>query len=272
MNLPLLRLNFQRHWVSCLACWMFPVVMGIGMGIVYPLLRDNYKLIQTIMEAMKSVIPKGFQQVDVFTPQGAYAWPFLHPLTLMANVVVMAIPATAMPAGERGDGGLHLLLAAPVSRVQLIMTQITALVILALVFAISPCVGALAGALITNDVANIPWGTYFLVALNFCALGVFHGAVGLLVSVGALNRGVATIRYGIVMAAFFLISLLGDMLPPGDFPKGTWLLRFTPLGYYNPYSILEDSTQFWTGSLALLVPAMLMFFVAARLFRRRPLV
>lgn len=229
------RLLLKRHFATCGACLLPPILIGGTMGFLRPVLKEHYAVLARSLEIARSFMPKSLQQMDLFTPEGAFAWPFLHPFTLILLTVVVAIPATAWPAGERARGGLDLILAGPVGRRPLLLTVISFLLLVAALAGLAPLLGSFIGALICGEQSLLPWMTYVLVAANLFALGALFASIAVLVSVHSEDRGIATLRYGVVVVMFLLVDLLG-----GLWPKGEWIRKLSPFGYFDPYGALKS--------------------------------
>lgn len=234
------------------------------MGILLPIFQENYAILEKSFALARSFMPKGLQQVDLFSAQGAFAWPFLHPFTLILTVLLVCIPATAMPAGERARGGLDWILAAPVSRSRLLRAVSLFTLLCAASMGAAPLLGSFLGSLLCGATAGLPWGTYALVALNLTGLGAFFGGLALLFSAAAKDRTSALLPYGGCVVVFLLVDLLG-----GLWPRGLWLRRLSPFGYHDPYGALKSLGGLAVDSLILFGAASVLAAVAFRLEDRR---
>lgn len=167
--------------------------------------------------------------MDLFSALGAFTMPFQHPVALILFAVIGAIPATALPAGERGRGGLDLLLATPLDRRSLVVTVGGFQMLLGAMIGMGAYAGALLGAGIAGEWAHIPAGQFSVLMLNAAALSFSWGSVALVVSVYAPDRSSAMRSTFILVFGFFLIDIASRL-----WRQGRWLGNLTPYGFLRP--------------------------------------
>ncbi len=220
----------RRHWLSILLAYLIPVLIGVVIGLLYPTYAAQRKLLEVFKFSTSYF---GQEQVDLFSAAGSFTLPFQHPLCLIGHAIVGGIAALGLPAAERGRGALDLLLASPLGRRQLVATLglfsfLSALALGAIGFG-----SAFLGAFLSDEVAALPIARYALCALTSIGLCFVLGGLALLVSVWARDRGQATITYGVVVGAFFIVDVAARM-----WTKGSWLAWYTPFGYHRPAKIV----------------------------------
>lgn len=261
MNLVLLRFLGRRHGVTVPLCALAPLVIGTLIGFIYPTYSRERETLGPLVKSLKAMFRTDVTMIDIFSPSGAFNIPFQHPITFLSLAVAAAIPALGLPAGERGRGALQLLMATPLSRRALVGTLAVFLLPIAVLMGLAPLLGCVAGASISGVLDEIPLHVYAVTSLNAAAVTAFLGSFALLVSVVSRDRSVATIRYVLGMAWFFLADLGSRLWKYGDWPS-----YLTPLGYYNPTRILAgesgSSIEYgssggfdWTMDVALLLAA-----------------
>lgn len=261
---PLFRLLVRRHWWTCGICLLLPLGLGIVLGFIYPLFDRERATFGPLFEMVR----KWFSDIpDFLSPEGAFVWPYMHPMTLMTYALAPAIPCLALPAGERGRGSLDLLLATPLSRKRLVVSIVSFMVPVNLAMALAPFLGALAGSAIAGAFEEIPIGAYALASVEAFALSFFLGSFALLLSVHARDRGQATLIFAASCFAMFLVDLL-SMVWKG---QGWWVARLGPLGYYHPLKFAhgESVPMVWDLLVLLGLGSVFVAWAVARQDTRR---
>ena len=171
MNGPLLGLLLRRHRLSLGLCGLIPVALGIVAGLLYPTFARERALITAFASQLRIV----GEQVDLLKPAGAFTLGFQHPLVLLTLALAPAIPATALPAGERGRGGLDLLLATALPRRAMLGTVLAVVGLAAAWLGATAMVGAGIGSTLAGVAGEVPWGALTVVAANAIALALVSG-------------------------------------------------------------------------------------------------
>jgi len=98
---------------------------------VLPVIYQSFgKQMQSLIDS--GVIPKQFTTFgggDVFSLSGAIALGYVHPITIILVAIFAVGFATSAIAGERQRGTLEVLLARPVSRRQVYLTELLAVLV-----------------------------------------------------------------------------------------------------------------------------------------------
>ena len=235
MNTTLLRFMLRRHWLSIPLCALVPIFIGIVIGLIYPTYSRERELLEQFSQFANQFINKG-GSVDLFSPEGSFSLPFQHPTVLIIYAVIAAIPAMALPAGERGRNALDLLLSTQLSRATLVRSVALLNLAIALLIGATAYGGALLGATLAEVLGQIPLARVALVAVNAASLCLFWGGVALLISVLARDRAMATLQYGVAVFCFLCLDVASRLMKSGD-----WLAWFTPYGYLRPARIVGES-------------------------------
>jgi ABC-2 type transport system permease protein len=188
------------------------------------------EITKSLPPLMKDLI---VQYIGGFGPADLLAFGWNHPIALAIGGAVAVVLASRAVAGEIESGTLELVLSQPISRERYFAGQV--------VFALaSLAVLSLAGGLASGigqrvyRLHALGPGTLALLAANFFLLQAAWSGVTLLVSVFGREAG---------RVAFtgFLIALLSYLtqVVAGMWPAASFLLPYSPNGYYDPRVILK---------------------------------
>lgn len=258
MSGPLFRLLLRRHRVSIALLGFVPILLGGVMGFIYPKFSKQRELLKVFGNITEFL---GQGQMDMLSPRGAFTMPFQHPLLLVLFAVMVAIPATALPAGERGRKALDLLCAAPLSR-RACMTTVTAVIVIAaMVMGATGLLGAFVAAWFSGELgSDIPWLTFTAIAGNVAALSICLGGGALLASAHAPDRATAATWYGIGVVLMFIIDVTARM-----WKAAGWLEWCTPYGFHRPSAAasLNGSAMHAIADTAMLLGLAVLLYAAA---------
>lgn len=232
MSGVLLGFLLRRHRLSVGLSLLVPIALGVVIGLLYPTYADARKLLEVFKLSTRFF---GGEDMDLFSPSGSFSLPFQHPLCLLDLALIAGIATLALPAGERGRGGLDLLVATPLSRTRLMATVTVFSALAALLIGISGEIGAMLGATIADAADAVSPGRYALVALVSAALCFCLSGIALLVSAASRDRGQASLIYGVVVFVIFVTDVVARL-----WTKGAWLGWYTPYGYLRPSRVLGE--------------------------------
>jgi len=233
MTRVLLAFLMRRHWWTCGLCVMLPVMIGSIVGVIYPTMEKERSVIGPMLDLMRNWFP---ELPNFLRPEGAFVWPYMHPMTLLAYVLAPAIVALAQPAGERGRGSLDLILATRLSRSRLVSSVFLFLVPVSIVMGLGPFLGSVIGSALCGELGAVPLGAYLLCSVEASALSLFFGSLALLVSVRSRDRGQATLVFAAITIGWFLVDVVSQMWK--DAPD--WVARAGPFGYYDPLGLARE--------------------------------
>lgn len=256
MNRTLLAFLLRRHWWTCGLCVLLPVMLGSVVGAIYPTMEKE----RNVVGPMLDLVRKWFPDLPNFLrPEGAFVWPYMHPMTLLSYALAPAIVALAQPAGERGRGSLDLLLSSRLSRARFVTTVFAFVVPVTMAMAMGPFVGSFIGASMCGELEAIPLGAYLLCSVEGCALSLFFGSFALLVSVWARDRGQATLVFVGFSLSTFIVDFIGQVWQGAP----EWVYRISPFGYYHPLSLAYEQDVPVAQDLLVLLGGTAVFVVGA---------
>ena len=235
-------------------------MMGVMIGLMYPLMDDALaSFSESAPEALIAMVGGG----DMATPEGffqAETFSLMAPIAVM--IVTIVIGAKAM-AGEEADGTMGLLLANPVSRSEVVLQKVAAMVVHAIVVGVATFAGVAAGSVMGDlgmSVANIAATTALVVLL-----GLVFGGVALLLGAVTGRSRIAT--FGAV--GLGLITYLFNAFLP-LFEGGGDLARWTPFYYYLTSDPLGTGMH-WGHAAVLTATTVVLVSLAIVAFNRRDL-
>lgn len=231
VSLPLLR-RTVRAWrlrigivAVALAAWSY----------LLPVIFATFgRQMATLLDA--DLIPKPFLRLlgaDPFSLDGAVALGWVHPIGLGLQVLLPLAMGAQAVAGERQRGTLEVILARPVSRRTLLVTQLLAMAGVSLLTTAAAVGGTVAAAAVYGVAGDLDAGHLALLAGNTVALLVAIGAIALAAS-ASFDRLGAPLGIGIAVVFLgYLFDILGTLWPDAD-----WLQPYSPFHYLQPLEIL----------------------------------
>jgi hypothetical protein len=272
MSGPLLRLLARRYALGCGLTALVPIVLGLVAGNLWPQYREQFAALDKFT-AMKFV--RVFLRDDLIPPQSStflFQLPFMHPVTMLALIVAMALPTLAWPAGARGRGTLDLVLATPLERGTLVATTFVFTLPFALLHAAAPLLGTWLGGTLAGVADELPFALFFQVSFESFALALFFSGLALLLSVGlAPRRALRGPEAGGALAALACVvlwSLLAEIVAT-MWTRASWLKGVTPFGWFEPPQVLAGVTSPWRDGGVLLASGLLCAALAWRNERAR---
>jgi hypothetical protein len=253
VSAPLLRHLVRRYGVACTATALVPVLLGVIAGILLPDYRQQFAAVEKL-GVMK--LARTFLRSDLIPPDSAtflFQVPFVHPVSMLALLVAVALPTIAFPAGARGRGTLDLLLATPLTRRSLVTTTLLFTIPFALLHAVAPFVGVWLGALQAGVVQELPFDKFARVSVESFALALFFAGVAQLLSVGVGRSKARGPQAGGALAALAVVviwSLLAESVGT-LWERAAWLKRLTPYGWFEPPQVLAGTRNPWLDSAVL---------------------
>ena len=156
-----------------------------------------------------SVVETIFGQFGFASFGGTVSFGYQHPLALIAGIAMVVVVAT-LPAHEREQSLLDLILSRPVPRAR----YLTANALLVLVTALLTPLGLLAGGALGLAVVEAPvrvtWTAFLPSAGALALLLSVVGSYALLFATGARRRGVAIAQAVGVTLLFYWLDFMGD--------------------------------------------------------------
>lgn len=274
MNLGLIQRSLREVWFASLA--MSGIVFGITALFCYAMPRVQARFMQ------RSFIPQGVRQfrdavfggVDstgASIAEVAFAIAWSHPLVLVPILAHAILVQTRVPAAEVERGTIDVLLALPVSRWNLYVSETVAWLLTAIFTLAAMYAGAFFGAQFIKpeirEVATPDWGRLAMVVVN---LGLAYAVVGCLASLFTtiIDRRTWAVLCTLVLTLFsLLVSFLYTIDPALEFTKS---MRFMSiLDYYKPLAILRTGEWQWRDMGILGSTALTLWIVTGVIFSRR---
>ncbi|HEX5825128.1 MAG TPA: ABC transporter permease subunit [Candidatus Limnocylindrales bacterium] len=214
------------------------------------------------------VIPKqltNFGGGDVFSLGGAIALGYVHPISIILLSVFAVGFTTSAIAGERQRGTLEVLLARPLSRWQVYLTLLAAvLVFIGLVLA-AASIGTLIGSAVVGVLDELAIERLPMLWLNGMLLWGTLAAIGLAASVSFDRLTPALgVTMAIVVVSYFL-DILGSL-----WPDAAGLQRYSLFHYLTARDVLGGTVDL-PGLALLAVVGGIAIAVALAVFPRRDL-
>jgi ABC-type transport system involved in multi-copper enzyme maturation permease subunit len=208
--LSLALMEFLLVWVA--------VVMGIG---------PEFK------EFLEGFLPPEitemiFGQFGLTTFQGAVAFGYQHPLSMVASVAMVMVAGT-LPAAERERGYLELFLSRPVPRSRYLLANLLFLVLVSLVLPLGLLVGTVLGLGFVDSPQELPWYAYLPAAEGMALLLLAVGSYTLLLATGARRRGLATAQAVAFTLLFYWMDFMGDYWDTLVYAR-----KLSPFFYFEP--------------------------------------
>jgi len=211
MNAVLLRRTWRALALRTAVIAVALAAWGFLMPVIYTQFGAQFEQLFN-----SGTFPKQFAEFaggDVFSLSGAIALGFVHPISV-ALVSVYAVGfASSAVAGERQHGTLEVLLARPVSRLQVYATLLVACLSFIGVVVAAQVVGSEVGAIAFGVAGEISVANLALLWFNGVLLYAAFASVGLAASVSFDRLGPALgITLGFVVLSYFL-QIIGTLWP-----------------------------------------------------------
>lgn len=261
MSGPLLRYLWRRHALPCCACALAPIMIGVVIGGVWPEYRTQARAFGGIFKFAMNLM-----RSDLLAPDSAsfyFQLPFVHPMTILALLLSVAVPTLSLPAAARGRGSLDLLLSSGLTRRRLVVTTTCSALPFALLTGCAPLLGVWLGASISHATGDLDFSGFARVSLEAVLLALFFTGLAQLLSVACNDLFGAAWR----LAAILLWSLFAEVT--GTMWRAAHALKFFgPFGYYEPAQVLANVGDY-RRDCAILAAGALALFVAALVVAER---
>ncbi len=268
MNLGLIHKAVRETWASTLSFAAGLFAFELLLGLILPAFQKEFsdKFLQ--LEFMQKILAAflGAELGKVIGPAVLSMVGWVHPLVLALVWAQAIVVCTRVPAGEVDRGTLDVLLALPVTRTSVYVSESFVFIISSLLI-----VGVgLGGNLVGNRISGLEragsLGQLSLVALNLYALSLAVGGLSSFLSSMCDRRGRAMgSAFAILLASFFLSS----MSTFNAIVKSVSVVSL--LNYYRPYRILQERASPLGDMMVLLGVGTILWICGAVIFVRRDL-
>ncbi|MFD1512745.1 ABC transporter permease subunit [Halomarina rubra] len=230
------------------------------MILVAPSILNDVDL-ESLLEAYPPAMVEAFDLELIGTIEGFIALELYWFGWLLVLGIYVAYSAASSVAGDIDDDRMDTLLAAPISRGQVLVEKFLALLVPILVVNVVVLVVVYTGTRLVDE----PIAAADLVAVHALSIPYLLccGAFGMLASVVAPRRQVAEgVAAGTLVGTFLLQTLTEGT----DFE---WLGAVAPMRYYDPVAVLTASEYDYAGAATLLVAAVVLLGAGQAWFARR---
>ena len=191
LSLGLLLFEWAIVWVAAL------IDMGPGFQ----------QLLTTFLPS--AVVETIFSQFGFASFGGAISFGYQHPLSLIGGIAIVIVMAT-LPAHEREQGLLDLILARPVPRSRYLAASALLVLVTALLSALALLAGGALGLAVVEAPQPVLWTAYLPSAGGLALLLAVIGGYTLLFATSARRRGIAVAQSVGVTLLFYWLDFMGD--------------------------------------------------------------
>lgn len=167
-------------------------------------------------------------ELTLATFNAAVAFGFQHPVIVMAAAAFVIVACT-IPAGERDDGLLDLVLARPVTRRQYLTGSVAVALVGAAVLPAALFAGLVVGLATVDGPGEMAAGRYLIAVGGLVALLLCITGIALLLGASAARRGPAAARTVGLLIGLYLLDVFGQRLVWLE-----WLRWLSPFRYFRP--------------------------------------
>lgn len=252
-----LRFKLMLLALGLFAFLMLFSVLSTSVQIQQEMVRD----MDQVPDLVKKMMGEGF--VESVLKYGVLMVGYVHPLTIVIFVLFIFMASSQIITSEISSGTIGFTLSKPLSRLRLYLNLGIVIYAGTAVIAFFGFLSAYLGILFFHKgkfsaapFANIAWNLFLL--MIFIA--------GYVVIIAALSEtGKKMYTYGgIALFLFYLLSFAAPLWQPLEY-----LSPVSPFTYYKPMAILMGSRINLNTSIGLIVVSLIMFVVAAFIFKKR---
>lgn len=255
--------------------WPTTLLFGVAMLVLQGILAFALPTFQSQLSAQLASTPFlqnligamiGADVTGGIGPEMFAAIPWVHPVVLALVWAHAIVLCTRVPAGEVDRGTIDVLLALPVSRWRVFVTESVVWLGSGLTLIVLALLGNTVGARIGGNVLGVTPDRFVPVAANLLALGTSVGAFAWLVSSLSDRRARALAVALLAVLASFLLNYLAQFWEPAR--RTAWL---SVLQYHQPLRALQSGRWPFADLGVLLTVSALMWVAAGWVFARRDL-
>lgn len=169
-----------------------------------------------------------FSQFGLTSFEGAVAFGYQHPFSLVGSIAMVLVVAT-LPAAEREKGYLELFLACPLPRSSYLLSTVLFLVTVAVVLPLGLLLGTAIGLKVVENPGEVGWLGYAPSAMAMGLLLLAIGSYTLFFATGARRRGIAVAQGVAFTLAFYWMDFMGDYWDTLVYAR-----KASPFHYFDP--------------------------------------
>jgi len=228
------RLELRR--TRGLLVWLAAALAGYGavMGLLYPFMLENSKLIEDYINAFPAEFLAAFGMTGALSDPGVFFTTYVASWLWPIVAAVAALLAGTRVPVDLDRGFLDLPLATPLSRTRLLLASIAVQVLLMAVLALA-AVGSI-WAVATLVGADFDPVGYALAGVLSFAFGCAIAGPATLLSVVTLSRGTTSAIVGGILAAMYAIFVV-TQIAADDWG---WLAPLSFWDHYRTTEVIDD--------------------------------
>ena len=256
-----------------LLTWLSILVFGFAWIFVW--LSSKIEL-GALSNFLLNALPRDWERIsgvpfkDVATPAGRIGLAYVDPVILFALVVWSIARGSDIVAGEIGRGTMELLLAQPVRRLSVYLSQAAVTTVGCVVLAMALWLGTCAGIATVKLPGEVPMSYFIAPAINLFGMAYFlAGFTSMLSAFGSYRWRIIGLAGG-----FYIVSVILKII--GRMATGwEWVAYSSFLTTLEPQAFVGDpsdaSSLLLQYSSILLGMGLLFYAVGAAMFCRRDL-
>lgn len=236
-----------------LIIWIYPSIANSG--------------INDMIKSMPESMLKAFGMASGIHRLGDFlAGEFYGLLYLIIMMVFTLLTSIKLISRLNDRGSMVYLLATPVSRVRIVLTQVGVLVIGLVVIAFFTTIGGVTGALLFAEHTKLDTAMFIQMNLVGFLLFLLIGAYSFVFSCSMDDEKKAMGLAAGLTITFYAIDLVSKMNQKLD-----WLGNVTIFSLFDPQSIMNGGEHVLSVSIGLLIASIVLFTVSILIFKKRDL-
>lgn len=246
---------------------------GVGMALYLLLVVSMYPSFagSPALNSLLKSLPPGLLRLVGYqggiSQVGDYLAGEFYTLIYVIILAIYAVTAATRLMAHLVDGGpMAYLLATPVSRLRIALTQASVLVCGIVVIGVLATMSGLLGVRWLVPNSSLPVQHFLEMNLVGTLLFLVIAAYSFLFSVLNSDERTAISLSGGVTVVFYALNLLGTLTNKYD-----WMRRLSLFSLFDPQQLMRGNAHFAAESLALAATALILFALAVLVFRRRDL-
>lgn len=203
---------------------------------IFPQFAEEQEAMENLLKAYPESLQKAFgmDQLNFGNLMGFYGVE-IHMMTTLLGSIYVAILASNILAKEESEKTVEFLLAKPVTRSEIVIQKLFAVIVNILIFNIVSTISSLIGFQFSED-ATVPGKTFTLLVFAAFMLHLTFGAIAFLLSSAMRKtRNILSASLGIVFVAYFM-NVMAGISEDLDFMK-----YISPFKYVDAANIINDN-------------------------------
>ncbi len=237
MNRGLLLKTFREAWLGTMLFGLGLFVFEGLLAYVFPTFFDDMAGPMLQMPFFRNILQAllGIEVGDSLGPLVLSSFAWVHPVALTLIWAHVIVFCTRVPAGEVDRGTMDVLLALPVSRWQMYVSESVVLLASGVCVLLLGLAGCMLGGLTVASENRAPLVLLLKIVANLGCLYLAVGGLAMWVSAMSERRGRAVaVVFALVLASFFL-NVLAQFWSVAEH-----LSFLSVLHYYKPFAILQQ--------------------------------